>query len=155
MEKNKGRDEIRMLLIQDCDPERVCFPHVEQVAQLQRQVSNRKQETVYLITDMDSTQINASKLLQTIRGYWGIENGLHHRLDVSVNEDCCKVRKRNSVWVLGMFRRLAVSLFIHWKNVNQKAWATMTDFLAFMHRDHDKYAHIAINSKFPSFKRAS
>jgi len=43
---------------------------------------------------------------------WGIENGLHQRFDASTGEDACRVRTKNAGWVLGMFRRLAVSLFI-------------------------------------------
>lgn len=73
--------------------------------------------------------MNAQQWLQAQRDYWGIEAGLHQSLDASALEDLCRVRTRNSVWLLGMFRRLAVSVFKEWKSRSTKRkWTTMTDF---------------------------
>jgi hypothetical protein len=44
------------------------------------------------------------------RGYWVIESRLHHALDVSLDEDRSRVRNANAALVLGMFRRLVVSV---------------------------------------------
>ena len=33
--------------------------------------------------------------------HWGIENGLHQRLDISHNDDRCRVRNDNAMLVLG------------------------------------------------------
>lgn len=64
---------------------------------------------------------------------WGIESGLHQRLDVSLNDDRCRVRNANALWVLGMFRRLANSLFMQWRNQQPNAkYQTTTDFQADM-----------------------
>ena len=52
--------------------------------------------------------------LRLNRDHWGIESGLHQRLDISHNDDRCKVRNDNAMLVLGMMLRLSNSLFIQW-----------------------------------------
>jgi hypothetical protein len=44
------------------------------------------------------------------RSYWVIESRLHHALDVSLDEDRSRVRNPNAALILGMFRRLVVSI---------------------------------------------
>jgi hypothetical protein len=61
-------------------------------------------------------ELNASQWLWANRQSWGIENGLHQRLDVSLHDDRCRVRHPSALWILGMFRRLANSLFIEWRS---------------------------------------
>lgn len=39
-----------------------------------------------------------------VRDAWGIENGLHQSLDISHNDDRCRVRNDNAMLVLGMLR---------------------------------------------------
>src|SRR6202030_4601838 len=48
--------------------------------------------------------------LRLNRDHWGIESGLHQRLDVSHNDDRCRVRNDNAMLVLGMMLRLSNSL---------------------------------------------
>jgi predicted transposase YbfD/YdcC len=45
-----------------------------------------------------------------VRGHWGIENGLHWVLDVSFDEDRCRMRTDHSGENMALLRRLAVSL---------------------------------------------
>ena len=42
-------------------------------------------------------------------GFGGIENGLHQRLDVSYDDDRCRVQNPKAMLVLGIFRRLAIA----------------------------------------------
>ena len=49
-------------------------------------------------------------MLQFKRQYWVIESRLHHCLDVSLQEDLSRVRTPNAAWVLGMIRRVVLSL---------------------------------------------
>ena len=68
---------------------------------------------------------------------WGIENGTHQRLDVSLNEDRCRVRSTNALWILGMLRRLVISLFSHWRARHRKPkHQSLTDFQAAMGEDN-------------------
>jgi hypothetical protein len=49
-------------------------------------------------------------MLQLKRRYWVIESRLHHCLDVTMQEDLSRVRTPNSALVLGMLRRILLSL---------------------------------------------
>lgn len=52
----------------------------------------------------------AQRVAQIIRGHWSIENSLHHVLDVSFNEDQCRVRKGHAAENLSRLRRLSANL---------------------------------------------
>ena len=67
-------------------------------------------EIVYLISSLTLQQLQALGLLQLKRQYWVIESRLHHCLDVSLQEDLSRVRTPNSALVLGMIRRVVLSL---------------------------------------------
>jgi hypothetical protein len=49
-------------------------------------------------------------MLRLKRHYWVIESRLHHCLDVTMQEDLSRVRTPNSALVLGMIRRVVLSL---------------------------------------------
>jgi hypothetical protein len=117
--------------------EDIGFPFAAQVALLTRQHVGRKDETVGLITDHTPEQLPASQWLKTNRGAWGIENGTHLRLDVSLNDDRCRVRSTNALWILDMLRRLVISLFMHWRAHQRKPQhQSLTDFQAAMGEDN-------------------
>ena len=65
---------------------------------------------VYLISSLSLEQLQVPGLLQLKRQYWVIESRLHHCLDVSLQEDLSRVRTPNSALVLGMIRRVVLSL---------------------------------------------
>jgi hypothetical protein len=107
------------------------------VALLARQHVGRKDETVGLITDLMPEELPAEHWLKSNRRAWGIENGTHQRLDVSLNDDRCRVRSTNALWILGMLRRLVISLFIHWRVQQPKPeHQSLTDFQAAMGEDN-------------------
>jgi hypothetical protein len=92
---------------------------------------------VGLITDLAPDQLPAAQWLKTNRLAWGIENGTHQRLDVSLNEDRCRVRSPNALWILGMLRRTVISLFMHWRARHPKPHhQSLTDFQAAMGEDN-------------------
>jgi hypothetical protein len=65
---------------------------------------------VYLISSLSREQLQVQGLLQLKRQYWVIESRLHHCLDVSLQEDLSRVRTPNSALVLGLIRRVVLSL---------------------------------------------
>ncbi len=137
-------------------PEQVGFPHVAQIAKLYRHILPHRPETVWLLTSREPARMTASQWLQASRQYWGIEGSLHQRLDVSLREDDGRVRDRNAVWVLGMFRRLAISLFAHWRATNpRRRYATMTNFHTANSAEHARRAFRLITARNPSFKEHS
>jgi len=65
------------------------------------------------------------------RSYWGIENGLHQRLDCSGFEDRLRVRHAGAVHILGVFHRVSVALFVRWasqcRRVRDRTYPTFQD----------------------------
>ena len=98
MEKNKGADESRTLVSRPVAAEDIGFPFAAQAARLTRQRTGREDETVGLITDLGPEELTAAPWLRANRQGWGIENGSHQRLDVTLNDDRCRVRSPNGVW---------------------------------------------------------
>ena len=121
--------ESRTLEARPVAAEDLGFPFAAQAAHLTRQHAGRKDETVGLITDLGPEQLSPLQWLQANRQAWGIENGTHQRLDVSLNDDRCRVRSPNGIWILGMLRRLAISLFMEWRGRQPKPhFKSLTDF---------------------------
>src|SRR5213592_4928810 len=112
-EHNRSRREIRLLECQEVTPKQVSFPGARLIARLRRRVrrkGHKSTETVYLISSLTLEQLDALGWIKLKRGYWVIESRLHHALDVSLDEDRSRVRNPNAALVLGMFRRLVVSV---------------------------------------------
>jgi len=53
---------------------------------------------------------SAEDFASLIRQHWHIENKLHWCLDVTFNEDCCRIRKDNAPANMAVLRRLALNL---------------------------------------------
>lgn len=56
------------------------------------------------------TDTDAKRLGEAIRGHWGIENKLHHVLDVSFGEDAARHREGHSAENFSRLRRIALNL---------------------------------------------
>ena len=116
----------------------MAFPFAEQAARLTRCVDNSRKpakeiETEYLLSSRPTTQMNAEQMLKADRRYWGIETGLHLRLDVIAGEDRSRVRSRNAVMNLAVIRRAVVSLAVHWiRHCKDRRRASMSGFYDFM-----------------------
>ena len=67
-------------------------------------------EVVFLISSLTLEQLQALGRLQLKRRYWVIESRLHHCLDMTMQEDLGRVRTPRSARVLGMIRRVVLSL---------------------------------------------
>lgn len=133
--------------------EDIGFPFAAQVARVIRRHGGRKNEEVGLITDLGPDELSASQWLAANRQGWGIENGSHQRLDVTLNDDRCRLRSGNGLLVLGMFRRLVISLFMHWRlqqpRPHQKS---LTDFQCVMGEDNLAKAFAFVTSHCPKLR---
>jgi hypothetical protein len=117
---------------------------------LTRQRTGRKNETVGLITDLTPEELSPQQWLEANRQGWGIENGTHQRLDVSLNDDRCRVRSTNGLWILGMLRRLVVSLFLHWRaHQPNPRHLSLTDFQSAMGEDNLAKALAVVTNHHP------
>jgi hypothetical protein len=84
--------------------------------------------------------MNAQQMLLDDRKYWGIENGLHQRLDVIAGEDRSRVRD-NAALNLAVIRRAVVSVAVRWiGRCKDKSRATMSGFYDFMSAQNSKKA---------------
>jgi predicted transposase YbfD/YdcC len=94
--KGHGRLEKRTLTRMVDEGQFLDWPGVRQVFQLQRAVKqvrtgHQSVEVVYGITSCDPERVSATHLLHWTRQYWGIENGLHYRRDVTLREDATRI----------------------------------------------------------------
>ncbi len=147
---------MRVLRSRAASAEQVDFPCVEQIALLRRHLRKHSPETVALVTSLPPESLSAAQWLQDNRAAWGIESGLHQRLDVSHRDDQCRVRESKSMRVMGMFRRWSNSLFLHWRGRQKKPQhQTTTDFFSAMNAEHHRYAIRCLQARQPSFQPAS
>lgn len=69
-------------------------------------------EIQYYVTSLLYEETTDEELLAIIRGHWSaIENGTHHRRDVTFGEDRCRVAHRTAAHVLSALRNLANGLY--------------------------------------------
>lgn len=87
---------------------------VGQVFRLRRRISKPlvcTQQTVYGFTSLTPQQASPERLLALIREHWAIENRLHWRRDVTLQEDHCQVRKGVAPRVLAVLNSFVLGLF--------------------------------------------
>ncbi len=92
-----GRIETRTLTLMADSQKFLDWPAVSQVFMLKREVTfsktgKKRVEIAYGITSCMPTEVDARQLLHLTRNYWGIENGLHYRRDVTLNEDATRIQ---------------------------------------------------------------
>lgn len=137
-------------------PEQTGFPFAAQAAKLDRFTTGRKPEQVVLLTSLPSERLDAEAWLKFNRSSWGIESGLHQRLDISHLDDLSRVRKPCSMLFMGMFRRLSNSLCMHWiSKQNKPHHKTTTDFFNAMNANHHRNAFRSVSAAHPSFSSRS
>ena len=160
-EINRCRPEARCLRRWDVTPRSAGFPHALQAAELRRFVDrpikpNAKKEPAveqeFLLTSLAAPELNAVDMLQLDREYWGIEAGLHLRLDVSGQEDKSRVRTRESAFNLCLFRRAANSFVVHWiqRQPNTRLATTQGFYDEMSAKDHRK-AFSLVTARKPSW----
>lgn len=67
----------------------------------------RSSEVAYYIS---SLRADAAQYQHAARSHWGIENRLHYVLDVSMDEDDCRIRRENGAENFGVLRHIALNL---------------------------------------------
>lgn len=119
MELNRSRVEARCLQRFDVTAGQTGFPFVQQAGRLTRFIDRKTQkdievETDWLISSRSPKQMTAPHMMAADRLHWGIENGLHLRLDVTAGEDRSRVRNPTAALNLAMIRRATISVGIQW-----------------------------------------
>lgn len=72
------------------------WPGIRQVFKLERYVKHLRTgkeatEVIYGITSCETEMVSAAQVLRWTRHYWGIENGLHYRRDVTLRDDATRI----------------------------------------------------------------
>ncbi len=90
------------------------WPGLEQVFKLERWVWQEGKaelyEVRYGVTSLPKSVAGARRLLRIARAEWGIENGLHYRRDVTLEEDAGQVRRGGAPQVLAALNNVVISL---------------------------------------------
>ena len=79
---------------------------VVMVARVRHLWNRTTRELQFYITSLDC---DACKVGQAIRLHWSVENGLHWTLDVTFDEDACRVRTGHAPQNLSLLRRIAIN----------------------------------------------
>lgn len=93
-----GRIETRSGEIIPLSPLETGWPHTYLACRVTRvrhqlrrsEVVDHAEEQAFYVASFPVTHHSANKVLQFIRGHWGIENELHHPKDRSMDEDRCR-----------------------------------------------------------------
>jgi predicted transposase YbfD/YdcC len=124
--KGHGRREIRTMTVSSLLKGYCDWPGMEQVFQLERQrdlLAEGKvtREVVYGLTSLSRAQAGPRTLLAFTRTYWGIENGLHHRRDVTFKEDATRLTQGSAGRVMAILNTLVIGLlrYLGYTNIAQ------------------------------------
>ena len=124
LEKGHGRIEERVLLASSRLADQVEWPYLSQVFAVRSERCDTRTwrsslKLHYGITSLGPMAADAERLLEFLRGHWGIENGLHYRRDVTFKEDSCRMKSHRAAEALAVCNNLAVGLIRHagWDNV--------------------------------------
>ena len=114
-DKGHGRIEKRTLTSSSLLKDYLDWPQVAQVFKLERQVWDLemkpiRSEVVYGLTSLSAAQAGPARLLALTRAYWGIENGLHYRRDVTLREDATRMRNPRAAQVWASLNNLLVGM---------------------------------------------
>jgi predicted transposase YbfD/YdcC len=113
--KGHGRLEERIITVSSQLNDFLNWPYLQQVFELERRVISTKtgevqEQVVYGLTSLSREKISPRKLLKKIRAYWGIENGLHYRRDVTLKEDRTRMTKGHAGQVMACLNNLVLGL---------------------------------------------
>lgn len=114
-EKNRGRIETRTLTVSGLLAESSDWPHLAQVFKLTRTFRSLasghvQTEVTYGLTSLTAVQASPARLLEIVRQHWGIENGLHYRRDVTLNEDRLRSKTPSLGHVMASLNNLVIGL---------------------------------------------
>jgi predicted transposase YbfD/YdcC len=123
-DKGHGRIETRRLTASSLLAESSDWPHLAQVFKLERTVRILKtgecrSEVVYGVTSLTAAEATPDRLLQIVRGHWGIESKLHWRRDVLFHEDQTRTKSPTFGQALAAINNLVIGLAcrLGWTNI--------------------------------------
>lgn len=113
--KGHGRLEKRTITVMSDEDQFIDWPGLNQVFQLQRTTvemttGKKSTELVYGLTSCSPDKATPAQLLEWTRQYWRIENSLHYRRDVTLNEDRTRISDANLAQSISILNNFLVGL---------------------------------------------
>lgn len=113
--KGHGRREIRQITVSTDLHGYSDWPGLEQVFRLERErfvtkSGQHAREVAYGLTSLTPAEASPARLLALTRAYWGIENGLHYRRDVTFHEDGTRLTQGHAGHVMATLNNLVLGL---------------------------------------------
>lgn len=119
-----GRVETRTLTTTSILKGYSDWPYLEQAFKLERRVlypatGLLHEETVYGIASLTPAEAGPKRLLELVRDYWGIENGLHYRRDTTLKEDATRMTHATQAEAMAILNNLIIGLTLThgWTNL--------------------------------------
>lgn len=115
--KGHGRLEQRTITTSSQLKDFLDWPYLEQVFKLQRKVTSLRtgeiqEQVVYGFASLSRDEITPQRLLRMSRSYWGIENGLHYRRDVTFREDATRMTKGKLGHTMACINNLVLGILL-------------------------------------------
>lgn len=95
---------------EDWEELRAVWPGMQSIGMVITLSKRNGKETSGVRYYISSLEARVKQFAQAVRSHWEIENSLHWVLDVSFNEDQCRIRKDHGPENFGLLRRLALTL---------------------------------------------
>ena len=117
-EKSHGRQETRLHIVSDIPDELIDYTFawkdlrkIGMAVCFRSEIAKDKKEPEMSVHYyISSSNITAKKFSSSIRGHWSVENQLHWRLDVAMNEDNCRIRRGDAAELFSGIRHIAVNI---------------------------------------------
>ncbi|MGC6031702.1 ISAs1 family transposase [Enterobacter kobei] len=117
-EKNHGRKETRLHVVSDIPNELIDYTfawkdlkRIGMAVSFRSEINDDKKEPEMQVRYyISSADLSAEKFASAMRGHWSIENKLHWRLDVAMNEDDCRIRRGDAAELFSGIRHIAVNI---------------------------------------------
>jgi predicted transposase YbfD/YdcC len=115
LNKGHGRIELRTLTTSSQLVDFLDWPFHQQVFKLERQITIQKtgqyhREVVYGITSLSAEQVTPVQLLHMLRSYWKIENSLHYRRDVTLQEDRTRFKSHAAAHIMAIINNILLGI---------------------------------------------
>lgn len=115
LNKGHGRIELRTITTSSQLVDFLDWPFHQQVFKLERQVTTQKtgrchREIVYGITSLSTEEGTPDQLLCMLRSYWKIENSLHYRRDVTLQEDRTRFKAHSAAHIMAVINNILLGL---------------------------------------------
>lgn len=133
IEKSHGRIEKRTCYvlneIEFFTDYKLEWKHLSKIFAVKREIERDGKKTEEISCYLSSKNTGAKELLEYTRNHWKIES-MHHILDVSFNEDKCKLYSQRAQENMNIFRKLSISIHKNYlKNKKQTVKSNMFNCL--------------------------